>query len=64
MCGRFVSTSTSLSIADFFSLDAVEEQLLEAGPRYNVAPTALVRVVLERGESRVLTACRWGLVPS
>lgn len=64
MCGRFVSTSTSLSIADFFSLDAVEEQLLDAGPRYNVAPTALIRVVLERGESRVLTSCRWGLVPS
>lgn len=64
MCGRFVSTSTSLSLAKFFDLDAVEEQILESAPRYNVAPTAVIRVVLEREESRLLTTCRWGLVPS
>jgi len=64
MCGRFVSSSSSLSLAKFFEVDFVEERLLQLAPRYNIAPTATIRVVIERGESRVLTDCRWGLVPS
>lgn len=64
MCGRFVSTTSSLSLAKFFDVDFVEERLIEVAPRYNIAPTSTIRVVLEQAETRILTDCRWGLVPS
>jgi putative SOS response-associated peptidase YedK len=36
-----------------------------AGPRYNVAPTQPLMVVLQRGdEGRVVEQHRWGLIPS
>ncbi len=36
----------------------------ELGPRYNVAPTQPVTVVLQRDEGRFVELHRWGLVPS
>ncbi len=46
MCGRFASTQTDAELLDVFrAVDVVGEQL---APSYNVAPTQLVRVVLER----------------
>jgi len=38
--------------------------LRELGPRYNVAPTQPVTVVLEREDGRRVEAHRWGLVPA
>jgi putative SOS response-associated peptidase YedK len=36
----------------------------ELGPRYNVAPTQPVTVVVQRDEGRFIELHRWGLVPS
>ena len=36
----------------------------ELGPRYNVAPTQPVTVVVHRDEGRLIELHRWGLVPS
>ena len=36
----------------------------ELGPRYNVAPTQPVTVVVQRDEGRFVELHRWGLVPS
>jgi putative SOS response-associated peptidase YedK len=38
--------------------------LEEAGPRYNVAPTQPITVVVHREDGRFLESHRWGLVPS
>ena len=70
MCGRFASTQTDGELLDVFrAVDVVGEQL---APSYNVAPTQLVRVVLERPPRdapagtpvRWVRTARWGLVPS
>jgi putative SOS response-associated peptidase YedK len=36
----------------------------ELGPRYNVAPTQPITVVVQRGEGRLIELHRWGLVPT
>ncbi|MEP7361037.1 MAG: SOS response-associated peptidase [Chloroflexota bacterium] len=36
----------------------------DLGPRYNVAPTQPIAVVVQREDGRVLELHRWGLVPS
>lgn len=61
MCGRFVSSSSSERIAEFFGA-AYEGDDLE--PSFNVAPTNDVYAVVDRSGERQLTTYRWGLVPS
>ncbi|CAN5513969.1 SOS response-associated peptidase [soil metagenome] len=69
MCGRFVSASPPDEIARYFSAigasEAAFEELPEelTGPRYNVAPTDDVAVVLEQAGTRRVDALHWGLVP-
>lgn len=60
MCGRYALNSPMEAIAAQFEAEA------EAGfePRYNLAPTAVVPVVLAGPAWRVITLHRWGLVPS
>ena len=38
--------------------------MAELGPRYNVAPTQPIEVVVQRDDGRFLELHRWGLVPS
>ena len=40
------------------------DAFVELGPRYNVAPTQPVTVVVQRDEGRLIELHRWGLVPS
>jgi len=62
VCGRFVSSSSSQRIAEFFGA-AFEGEELE--PSFNVAPTNDVYAVVDRPDGeRQLTTFRWGLVPS
>lgn len=60
MCGRFNQTASGEEIAESFAL----EETPALAPRYNIAPTQPVAVVLldERGRRRVAER-RWGLVP-
>jgi putative SOS response-associated peptidase YedK len=61
MCGRYVSASPPDELARYFAVDEVAETVLE--PRYNVAPTDDVAVVVEREGTRRLDVFHWGFVP-
>jgi putative SOS response-associated peptidase YedK len=60
MCGRFSQSESSARLARVFGAYA-NDDLPE--PRYNVAPSLAVRVVLEEAWDRRLTAATWGLKP-
>lgn len=62
MCGRYASARSVDVLAGHFDADLVDE--LDLPPRYNVAPTDPVIVVVRRGDVRTLAVMRWGLVPS
>ncbi len=59
MCGRFTLTQSTEAVVQRFDVQFV---LFEFPPRYNIAPSQPVAVVMQNGE-RGLEACRWGLVP-
>jgi putative SOS response-associated peptidase YedK len=59
MCGRYTLIKPAAEVAAHF--DAADPPLLDA--RYNIAPTQKVFVIRQRGESRVCSLARWGLVP-
>jgi putative SOS response-associated peptidase YedK len=61
MCGRYVLRHTTQEIQQRFAL---EEMIGEMEPRYNIAPTQTLPVIVQRGEQRVAQPMRWGLVPS
>ena len=62
MCGRYALYAENEELIDAFSVmsDAATPAL---GPRYNIAPTQEVPVVLHRTGARRLRMARWGLVP-
>lgn len=61
MCGRYTLSQSPEAIAAAFGLDTVPEM----EPRYNIAPTQLVPVVLySPDKQRQLQLLRWGLIPS
>ena len=60
MCGRFTLTAGPVAVAERFS--CLTEQI-EFPPRYNVAPTQSVPVVLKVDGSNRLKMMQWGLVP-
>lgn len=59
MCGRFTLTQSAQIAAERFGAQMIP---FEFSPRYNIAPSQPVAVILQNGERR-LSACRWGLVP-
>ena len=61
MCGRFTLTAPAEIIAEAFLLQDVPASL---SPRYNVAPTQQVPVIVQEGGTRRLDLVRWGLIPS
>jgi len=51
-------------LASIFDADVRDpEAFEELGPRYNVAPTQPITVVVQRDDGRALELHRWGLVP-
>lgn len=60
MCGRFVITSSPDALRKLFAY----QELPNFPPRYNVAPTQPVPVVLEEHGIRHFHLMRWGLIPS
>lgn len=78
MCGRYASFTDDQSLADELAIAEIAEDARVLGPRWNVAPTDDVRIVVERprrerladgsttaGEiTRSMRRARWGLVPS
>ena len=65
MCGRMTQRTDPAEIGRIFDAEVDERQLqAEPGPRYNVAPTQPVRVVVQSDETRFVELHRWGLVPA
>lgn len=78
MCGRYASFTDAQALADELAIADVADDARLLAPRWNVAPTDDVRIVVERpqrvprpdggtnaGEiTRSLQVARWGLVPS
>ena len=60
MCGRFTLTDPG-QIPLRFDVEVDADTLL---PRYNIAPSQLVPVVVERPEGRALQHMRWGFQPA
>jgi putative SOS response-associated peptidase YedK len=63
MCGRYSLTRREAELVERFGI----EQLLLEGeqlrPRYNIAPTQMVPVILDQDGQRVLAEMKWGLIP-
>ena len=59
MCGRF---TLHHSVPELVSRFSVEQTFLDLPPRYNIAPSQPVAVVIQR-QQRQLLEFRWGLVP-
>jgi putative SOS response-associated peptidase YedK len=60
MCGRY--TLRSRGSLRFYGVPASQLPLL--APRYNIAPSQEVPVVVERGAEREVALFQWGLIPS
>ena len=60
MCGRFSQGEPSRHVADYFG--AYPDDDLPDG-LYNVPPTEMIRIVVERDDGRRLAAARWGFRP-
>lgn len=58
MCGRFALTI----VHGFFARFAVMEYAIELFPRYNIAPTQDVPIVVRESPNRAVMM-RWGLIP-
>ncbi len=63
MCGRFTQTTDPAEVADAFEADLADEARA-LPPRWNVAPTQDVTVVLPHEGGRRVESLRWGLVPA
>ena len=61
MCGRYVLQSTLQELEKKYG--AVPEGTFSLSPRYNVAPSAEMPVVLIDDGERVIDIYRWGLIP-
>ncbi len=59
MCGRFALLTHAEALIEKFG---VEEVINRPEPRYNIAPSQNVTVVVQR-KARQLTEMRWGLIP-
>ncbi|QKG83513.1 SOS response-associated peptidase [Kroppenstedtia pulmonis] len=61
MCGRFTLTVGLEEIIQRFQLE--HEQDVRHVPRYNIAPTQQVPVIVQSEGERRLVTMRWGLIP-
>ncbi len=62
MCGRFSNDAKPEQIEAEFKIGKLNPELFT--PRYNIAPTQMIPVVLEQSGDRIIEALRWGLIPS
>jgi putative SOS response-associated peptidase YedK len=63
MCARYTLTSPILELEEEFEADLLPGFGMD-GPRYNVAPTQDVMVVVESDRNRCLRPMKWGLIPA
>jgi len=61
MCGRFTQSYTWRELYELYQPTC---QPVNMEPRYNIAPTTKINVVVPHGTGRDLPTMRWGLIPS
>ena len=61
MCGRFTQNYTWREVQELYGLVGAARNLQ---PRYNIAPTDSIDVVMPSKDGPVLVPMRWGLIPS
>lgn len=61
MCGRFTNKAKSEQIEKEFKVGKLNPSLFQ--PRYNIAPSQMINVVLESDGNRIVEQLKWGLVP-
>jgi len=61
MCGRFTQHYTWSEIQELYGLAGAAQNV---EPRYNIAPTTTIDVVVPSAEGLHLASMRWGLVPA
>lgn len=66
MCGRMTQATDPAEVARIFDAEStIAEDDAGSSPRYNVAPTDPLTVVIQRAEEgRLVEQHRWGLIPS
>jgi putative SOS response-associated peptidase YedK len=65
MCGRMTQQTDPSDVARIFDAELRDDpDSVPFAPRYNVAPTDPITVVVERPDGRILERHRWGLIPS
>ncbi len=62
MCGRYTLTKTADELIEVFDVVSAPDFALDL-PRFNIAPTQVVPILVLGPEGRRLGALRWGLVP-
>lgn len=61
MCGRFASTAAPKLIQEYYSLPNIN---FTWEPKYNIAPSQQVPVIIEWKDKRSLQLQKWGFIPS
>lgn len=63
MCGRYASPLSGEELGKYFHADEIAD--VEMRPSWNIPPTTLVPIVVEKRDDRVrlITTARWSLVP-
>lgn len=62
MCGRFTLTVETARIAERFDCDPAVGA--DIGPRFNIAPTQAVPMIINDESGNRLITAQWGLIPS
>ncbi|MEL0248915.1 MAG: SOS response-associated peptidase [Actinomycetota bacterium] len=62
MCGRYAASRDASELGDWYRVEELPST--ELAPRFNVAPTSEVYIVVDEDNTRRLTVARWGLIPS
>lgn len=60
MCGRFTLTAETETIKSYFE---IKTQNINHSPRYNIAPSQDIPVIVNTSQKRTITLMRWGLIP-
>lgn len=64
MCGRFTNKAKAEEIKKEFNVARMDDSI-KFEPRYNIAPSQIIPVIIEReGKERIVAPLKWGLVPS
>lgn len=61
MCGRYTLARSQQELSERFG---IKQLFIDFSPRYNIAPTQKVPVILDIDGIRSMDAYRWGLIPS